>query len=93
MPKARRKVESSLEYKGFQKRVDGDHRYFVYWSLDGKKTPIFTKTSHSGKDIGNNILSQMAKQCRLSNSQFSDLVDCPMTQEVYERHLEDQGAL
>ena len=50
MPRKQREVERSLTQKGFRPR-DGDHNYFLYWSKAGKKTAVFTKTSHGGREI------------------------------------------
>ncbi|WP_295401589.1 hypothetical protein [uncultured Thiocystis sp.] len=89
MPKRRDEVERGLLRKGFEKR-DGDHHYFIYRNLSGNKTAVFTKTSHTPKlrELPDRLLSLMAKQCRLSKSDFFDLVDCPLSREQYESKLE-----
>lgn len=94
MPRPKVKVESALLAKGFCKS-ERDHHYFVYYTKDGKKTAIKTKTSHTKKmkEIPDNILSQMAKQCRLNNSEFKDLVDCTIGQAEYERLLQNKGEI
>jgi|SRR5271166_197071 len=74
MPKGKKVVEQGLLSKGFE-RTEADHHRFIYWSLEGKKSTAATKTSHSGKDIVDSILSQMAKQCGLTMKLFRDLVD------------------
>lgn len=68
-------VERALQRKGFRKR-EGDHSFFIYYTLDGKKTPVRTKTSHgsSHRDIGSEIAGRMARQCRLSSVDFEMLV-------------------
>ncbi len=87
-----RRIESSLESKGFE-RSEGDHSYFVYRSTTGKKTTAKTKTSHTPKmkSIGDDLLGKMAKQCHLTKPQFLDLVDCPMDRQKYESILSAQG--
>ena len=92
MPRERKHVEAALEAKGFV-RTEGDHHYFVYLTRDGLKSRARTKTSHSPKirDIADNILGQMARQCLLNKSQFLRLVDCPMTRDDYEQQLRDMG--
>lgn len=94
MPREKRKVEKSLSKKGFIEE-ETHHHYFEYQDLDGKITTIKTKTSHTKKmkDIPDNILAQMAKQCHLSKSEFLDLIDCPLDQEKYEVKLRNQGIL
>jgi predicted RNA binding protein YcfA (HicA-like mRNA interferase family) len=87
--RAKRDVEAALKRKGFQ-QDDGDHHWFFYWTSDGKKTTVRTKTSHgSTKDLGDGLLKEMAGQVRISKVQFLDLVDCPMSREQYQQLLED----
>ena len=85
MSRPKSKVESALSAKGFQ-RAEKDHHYFIYFTTDGKKTTAKTKTSHSKKvkDIPDNLLNQMAKQCFLTKTEFLNLVDCPLNREKYE---------
>ena len=94
MPRNRKAVEASLESKGFA-RVEGDHHYFVYIARDGRKTRARTKTSHSPKvrDIADNLLGPMARQCLLTKAEFLRLIDCPMDRDAYERYLVAQGEI
>ena len=94
MPRQKAKVESGLLSKGFQE-TQHDHHYFIYFTKEGKKTTAKTKTSHTKKmkDIPDNLLSQMAKQCHLTKIQFLNLVDCPLSQEQYEKVLQEQGII
>jgi hypothetical protein len=94
LPRNRKTVEATLQEKGFAK-VEGDHHYFVYLARDGRKTRARTKTSHSPKvkDIADNLLGQMARQCMLTKPDFLKLVDCPMSREEYERKLTDRGEI
>lgn len=86
MPRKQADVERSLKSKGFKPKP-GDHNYFLYVSTAGKKTAIFTKTSHGSKEIGDGLLAKMARQCKLSRSEFDLLIDCPMDRETYEGKL------
>jgi hypothetical protein len=92
LPRNRRDVEAALEAKGFV-RVEGDHHYFVYHTREGLKTRARTKTSHSPKirDIADNLLGPMARQCLLTKPEFLRLVDCPMDRDEYEGRLRAQG--
>ena len=36
------------------------------------------------KVIPDNLISQMAKQCKLTKQQFVNLVDCPLSRDQYE---------
>lgn len=92
MPRKQAEVEKGLLNKGFV-AGGGDHNYFFYYSKAGKKTIIRTKTSHGSREIDDNLLSQMAKQCKLSNKDFSLLVECPLSRDDYESKLVAQGAV
>lgn len=85
MPRKREQVQSALLRKGFVKS-ENDHTKLIYFTMNQRKTSVWTKTSHgsSHKELTDNILSQMAKECRLSNREFSQLIDCPMTRKEYE---------
>jgi len=77
-------VHAAMIKKGFQ-LSENDHHKLVYFSLDQHKTSVWTKTSHgsSHRDITDNNLSKMARQCRLSNKDFGRLLDCPLSREDY----------
>jgi hypothetical protein len=92
MPRKQSEVEHSLTAKGFHPR-EGDHNYFNYYSKAGKKTAVFTKTSHGAREIDDSLLGRMAKQCRLSRGDFDRLIDCPLDRDGYETKLVVQGAV
>ena len=94
MPRQKRDIEAALTAKGFLPG-GGDHNFFVYVTRDGKKTRARTKTSHTArmKDVPDPLLSEMAKQCKLTKAQFLDLVDCPMSRDGYETALRERGEL
>jgi len=83
------KISSGLQNKGFILKEKRDHKYFFYYSTSGKKTEVFTKISHGSKSkvIDDNLFSQMSKQCRLLNSEFSNLIECPLKRDEYEIKL------
>lgn len=85
-------IEHGLEHKGFRRR-EGDHHYFIYYSNSGLKTRVFTKTSHSHRDINDSLIAQMAKQCKVSKQHFLNLVDCPLDRNAYEELLTQQNLL
>jgi predicted RNA binding protein YcfA (HicA-like mRNA interferase family) len=85
-------VEKSLERKGFQ-RKEGDHHYFNYYTQAGKKTRVFTKTSHGVKELDDSLLGMMSTQCKLKRQDFDRLIDCPLDRESYERKLIEGGAI
>ena len=94
MTRARSKVESALRQKGFIER-QSHHHQFVYARADGRLTTLRTKTSHSPKvkDLGDDLLAQMAKQTGLDKRSFLELVDCPLSREAYEALLIEKGLL
>jgi len=92
VPVKKRDVEASLELKGF-KRVEGDHSFFIYYSEAHQKSRVRTRTSHGTghKDISDNLVSSMAKQCKLTNKQFRDLIECPLSRAEFEKILVEKG--
>ena len=87
-------MERTLTAKGFRRR-ESHHSYFVYYTEDGIKTPVWTKTSHGkgGADIPDNLFSRMAKQCKLRTVDFRALVDCSLSQAGYEAVLDRKGEI
>lgn len=92
MPRKRTDVEAGLLNKGFRQK-EGDHHYFIYHATNGKKTAVFTKTSHSHSEISNDLISAMARQCKLPRKEFERLVDCPLSRVDYEAHLRSVNAI
>lgn len=94
MSRDKRKVEEALSHKGFV-RQEGDHHFFVYFTLGGKKSRSRTKTSHTPKmkDLNEGLLGRMARQCGLTKPEFLDLVDCPLTREGFEKLLAERDGL
>jgi hypothetical protein len=45
------------------------------------------------RDIPDNILGEMAKQCRLTRQQLIQLIDCPLDRDGFEKILGDQNLL
>lgn len=83
-------VESALQRKGFKQR-NTDHSYFHFFDKEGKKTIVNTKTSFGSKykTLGPQLVTQMARQCKLTKAQFQQLVDCTLSHEDYEAILND----
>lgn len=94
MPLDRSDVESALQRKGFT-MTEGDHRFFTYHTLAGKKTSVWTKTSHGTayKSLGDTLVGAMAKQCGVTKPQFTQLVACPLSREQLEQHLIESGRI
>lgn len=81
MPLKARDVERALTTKGFQKS-GGDHHYYFLWH-NGQKTHIRTKISHGESEIHDKNCGAMARQIKLTRSQFEDFVECPLTAQKY----------
>jgi len=91
MPKDARDVVAGLVKKGFQKK-ENDHTFLQLY-VDGLKTPIYTKVSHGEKEIGDKLLSAMARQVQLTRRQFVELIECPLTGTAYVEMLRTKQAI
>ena len=82
----RKDVLQSLQKKGFVCTERTKHTFLTYHNKLGKKTRIFTFVSRgtSYKSIQEPLIAKMARQCKLANSDFLDLVDCSMSQDTYD---------
>ena len=88
----RREIEQGLESKGFELDDSGrDHRFFLYYSLSGKKTSVRTKTSRGSqyRELSDGLISEMARQCRIRKSEFMALIECTLDREEYETLLQN----
>lgn len=94
MSRKKTDIESALVRKGFR-LIDTHHHRFIYFSEAGKKTSIYTKTSHTPKmkEIPDSLVGQMAQQCKLTKSQFGELLDCPMDRKKYETFLKEKNLI
>ena len=83
MPRRVRDVRAALEAKGFDAEDGRKHIHFVYVDKAGRTTAARIVISHGagGGDIGDNLLSQMARQVGLRRGQFLSPVDCPMSRD------------
>ena len=84
------KTRQSLLNKGFKKQ-EGDHHFYLY--IYEGKVVAKTKLSHNDQEIGDGLISKMYKQCRISKSQFFDLINCPLKEEEYIAILKEQGVI
>ena len=82
-------VAGALLRKGFQK--DKTHHHMFWLVVNGKRTSIRTRYSHSDREIDEGRIRQMSQQMKLSKRQFSDFVDCRLSGEEYADMLLDRG--
>ena len=87
-----RNIDSALQKKGFQCNTEGDHVHYHLLLDTGEQTTIKTKISHGMTGtINADLISKMARQLRLSKTQFLNLIDCPISEEDYRIILREQG--
>lgn len=77
-----RDIKNSLTKKGFEENSARDHRYFFY-KHNGKRTIIKTKMSHGKSEIGNPLISKMARDVKLSKDEFIRLINCTLSGSEY----------
>lgn len=94
MTLSKNKTYKNLKKKGFIDSIShsDDHKYLEYFAED--KLVLYTKISHgSSKDLSDYLIHQMSSQCKLTKQQFFDLVNCPLSKEMYLQILEENGYL
>ena len=84
-------IDKALRKKGFE--VSNKNHHFYYYMNNGKKTNIFTKTSHSSDEINDTLIKKMADQVRLEKNEFKELVQCTLSGERYREILIDKGII
>ena len=77
--------------KGFCKKETDHTKFHLY--VDGKRTEIYTKISHGEVEIHDPLIASMAREIRLSKSQFLALVDCSLGEDGYLSILRENGDL
>lgn len=87
-----KEVRKSLKKKGFKEESDKDHVYYWYYN-DDKVTKIKTKVSHNAQDISDPLISLMARQLHLSNTEFKNLIQCTLSKEQYREVLFSKAIL
>jgi hypothetical protein len=90
----KKKALKNLKSKGFQisKHKSVDHHYLEFFHND--IFILYTKISHgSKKDIDDYLIKQMSDQCKLSKSEFAELVNCTLSAQGYIDILEQKDYL
>ncbi len=80
-------IAKSLLEKGMER--DESHHHMFRKTLDGVTT-IVTRLSHSHDEIGAALAKRMANQCCLQLREFWDLVDCPLSEEEWNRLVKER---
>ena len=84
-------VEKNILSKGFR-RKEGNHKFFHFY-YNGKKSSIFTKTSHSSKELDDYLIMQMSKQLKLEKAEFIKFANCTLSESAYIDILIHKGFL
>lgn len=85
-----KKALKSLKKKGFA-IYNGDHKFLEYYYKG--KLVLHTKISHGEKELNDYLIAQMSKQCKLSKSDFTDLIECPLSADGYIKKLIDANEI
>ena len=91
MPLPAREVDGSLTKKGFRKVERDHHFYFLF--INGRKTRIRTMISHGEREISDKNCSAMAREMKLTTSQFKEFVYCNIQNKEYVEILIKNGVL
>lgn len=86
------KALKNLKNKGFSiaKHKSVDHHYLEFYHND--VLILYTKISHgSKKDLDDYLIKQMSEQCKLNKNEFSELVNCTLSQDGYADILAKKG--
>ncbi len=90
MPLNRRTFEKLLKSKfGFEEASNrsGDHIWYTL-ELDGLPA-IFTKLSHSEKEISANLAGKIARQLRVPRPFFDGMFECKNDSDAYEAQVRE----
>lgn len=85
-------IEKALKHNGF-KKTPTHHNQYRYYTLTGTKAPVKTFISHGTKDYGDDLLSKMADQLKLTKKELLSFIDGKMTREDYETILRRKGII
>lgn len=75
-------VAKALEGKGME--CDEAHHHMFRKTFDGVTT-LVTRLSHSGGEVDAGLGKMMANQCCLQLREFWNLIDCPLSEEQWDK--------
>jgi hypothetical protein len=84
-------IKASLCKKGFAES-NTDHKVFWFY-IDGTRTPIRTKFSHSANEVGDNLIHLMANQIHLTKGEFVKFAVCQISEQEYIEIQKELGNL
>lgn len=85
-----KKVESNFLKKGFIKSFN-DHIFLEFFHEGIFVTK--TKLSHNGQTIGDDLISIMSKQCKMSKTFFLEFSRCTKSKSDYVEALKKDGII
>lgn len=87
-----KELHKTLIKKGFEVIPEKKHHNYLVLIVDGKKQNIHTYFSHSIKEYGNTLMTQVKKQLKFNDNQKAeDFFDCPMSYDDYVIMLRENG--
>jgi hypothetical protein len=84
-------IKANLCKKGFAES-NTDHKVFWFY-IDGTRTPIRTKFSHSANEVGDNLIHLMANQIHLTKGEFVKFAVCEISEQEYIEIQKELGNL
>jgi hypothetical protein len=81
------KVATVLEAKGMER--DENHHH-MFRKQAGGVTTLVTRISHGAKDIDDGLGRLMGKQLCLNLGEFRELIDCTLTEEMWDELVADR---
>ena len=80
-----REVRASFSQKGFEEVEGSNHEKYRFIDERGRKTEIRTVLSRrpDGSDLDRGTQGQIARQMRLTTSQFREFVNCSISRADY----------
>ena len=79
-PYKTKKIEASLQKKGFEVREGAKHKICTLY-IGGLKTSIHTFISRGVPQYGDSLVGKMRKQLKLSPKEFEGVIACPISKE------------
>ncbi|MDU9376662.1 hypothetical protein McpSp1_12860 [Methanocorpusculaceae archaeon Sp1] len=86
-------VNAALKKKGFEVK-SGAHSHVIYSFVhDGCPLPVMTHMSHNHQEIDDYLQERMAKQMKISKSEFLEIVSCKIGHDELVAHYVALGLL
>jgi hypothetical protein len=84
-------IKLNLCKKGFAES-NTDHKVFWFY-IDGTRTSIKTKFSHSANEVDDHLIHLMANQLHLTKSEFVKFAVCEISEQEYIETQKELGNL